>query len=168
MKTILKVGLPIALILGVILTVVYWPRADSTDQAYTGEWTCSMHPQIRLPKPGKCPICGMDLVPASQASKEKDRIEKRAGILTEPIAYRELSKEIRTVGKIDYSDIPAGPAGFWENAVRRGFYRPVKRQLSVRVDADILAWLKSQGAGYHGRLNQILRSAMLKDVKRRG
>ena len=27
-------------------------------------WTCSMHPQIRMPRPGKCPICGMPLVPA--------------------------------------------------------------------------------------------------------
>jgi uncharacterized protein (DUF4415 family) len=41
----------------------------------------------------------------------------------------------------------------------------LKRQLTVRVDADVLAWLKSKGAGYHGRLNQILRSAMLRDSK---
>lgn len=31
------------------------------------EWTCVMHPWIRLPKPGKCPICGMDLVPAHKS-----------------------------------------------------------------------------------------------------
>jgi len=31
--------------------------------AKTGLWTCSMHPQIRLPHPGKCPICFMDLIP---------------------------------------------------------------------------------------------------------
>jgi uncharacterized protein (DUF4415 family) len=41
----------------------------------------------------------------------------------------------------------------------------LKRQLTVRVDADVLAWLKSKGAGYHGRLNRILRSAMLRDSK---
>ena len=29
-------------------------------------WTCSMHPQIRLPKPGICPLCGMDLIPAAR------------------------------------------------------------------------------------------------------
>ncbi len=67
--------------------------------------------------------------------------------------------------RIDYSDIPATPAGFWNNAVRGGLYRPIKRQLTVRLDADILAWLKSQGAGYHSRLNQILRSAMLQDLR---
>src|SRR5881397_1457689 len=69
--------------------------------------------------------------------------------------------------KIDYSDIPTMPAAFWKNATRRGFYRPVKRQLTVRIDADILAWLKSQGTEYHSRLNQILRSAMRKGLKSR-
>lgn len=68
---------------------------------------------------------------------------------------------------IDYSDIPAAPAGFWDNAVRSGLYKPVKRQLTVRIDADILAWLKSKGDGYHSRLNRILRTAMVNDVRRR-
>ncbi len=31
-------------------------------------WTCSMHPQIMLPEPGDCPICGMDLIPASTSA----------------------------------------------------------------------------------------------------
>jgi uncharacterized protein (DUF4415 family) len=67
--------------------------------------------------------------------------------------------------KIDYSDIPSTTLKSWEQGVRRGFYKPVKRQLTVRVDADVLAWLKSKGAGYHSRLNRILRSAMLRDSK---
>jgi len=67
--------------------------------------------------------------------------------------------------QIDYSDVPPTTLKSWEQGVRRGFYKPVKRQLTVRVDADVLAWLKSKGAGYHGRLNQILRSAMLRDSK---
>jgi Cu(I)/Ag(I) efflux system membrane fusion protein len=104
MKAILKIGVAAIVLLGIILAVVFWSRGDSTDQASGTEWTCSMHPQIRQPRPGKCPICGMDLVPASQASKEKERLEKRAGIFTEPASYRELSKEIRTVGKLDYSE----------------------------------------------------------------
>ena len=33
-------------------------------------WTCSMHPQIRMPGPGKCPICGMDLIPVEDDSSE--------------------------------------------------------------------------------------------------
>jgi uncharacterized protein (DUF4415 family) len=69
--------------------------------------------------------------------------------------------------QIDYSDIPPTSMAFWDKAVRGGLYRPVKRQMSVRIDADVLAWLKSQGKGYHGRLNQILRSAMVSDLRRR-
>ena len=68
---------------------------------------------------------------------------------------------------IDYSDIPAAPAGFWDNAVRGGLYKPVKRQLTVRIDADILTWLKSHGEGYHSRLNGILRRAMVNDLRSR-
>jgi uncharacterized protein (DUF4415 family) len=68
---------------------------------------------------------------------------------------------------IDYSDIPAAAAGFWDRAVRGGLYKPVKRQMTVRIDADVLAWLRSQGVGYHSRLNEILRTAMLKDVRSR-
>lgn len=36
-------------------------------------WTCSMHPQIKSPKPGKCPICGMDLVRAKESSLASDK-----------------------------------------------------------------------------------------------
>src|SRR4051794_21457325 len=103
MKTVLKVGAAALVLLGLILAVAFWPRGDSAGPA-TGEWTCSMPPQIRRPAPGQCPICGMDLVPVAQASTERERIEKRAGVLTEPVAYRALAKEIRTVGKIDYSE----------------------------------------------------------------
>lgn len=46
--------------------------------------------------------------------------------------------------------------------MRQGaFYRPVKKQITARVDADVLAWLKSQGKGYQSRMNAILRDAML-------
>lgn len=41
------------------------------------------------------------------------------------------------------------------------FYRPLKKQITARVDADVLAWLKSQGKGYQSRMNAILREAML-------
>lgn len=35
-------------------------------------WTCSMHPQIRLSEPGSCPICGMDLIPATSKRSAAD------------------------------------------------------------------------------------------------
>lgn len=40
-------------------------------------------------------------------------------------------------------------------------YRPLKKQITARVDADVLAWLKSQGRGYQSRINAILRREML-------
>ncbi|MHC4186150.1 MAG: heavy metal-binding domain-containing protein [Planctomycetota bacterium] len=40
-------------------------QTDETQPTVAQAWTCSMHPQIRQPKPGKCPICFMDLVPVS-------------------------------------------------------------------------------------------------------
>ena len=67
---------------------------------------------------------------------------------------------------IDYSDIPPLKASFWKNAVRNPFYRPVKQQLTVRLDADVVAWLRQRGRGYQTRMNAVLRNAMLEDVKK--
>jgi len=69
-------------------------------------------------------------------------------------------------GDIDYRDIPPLTEDFWKNAVRGRFYRPVKQQLTVRVDVDVLEWLKMQGKGYQSRINAILRREMLKAHKR--
>jgi len=66
--------------------------------------------------------------------------------------------------EIDFSDIRRLGDDFFKNAVRNPFYRPVKRQLTVRLDADVVAWLRRQGKGYQTRMNQLLRSAMLGDV----
>ena len=66
--------------------------------------------------------------------------------------------------QLDLSDIPE--ITDWNNTIRHGqFYRPVKQQTSIRLDADVLAWLKSQGKGYQTRMNEILREAMLEDLK---
>ena len=67
--------------------------------------------------------------------------------------------------EIDFSDLPATSRKDWQNAERGKFYRPIKQQLTVRVDADVLAWLKSQGSGYQSRLNDILRNAMLEALR---
>lgn len=42
------------------------------------------------------------------------------------------------------------------------FYRPMKSSTTVRIDSDVLAWLKSHGKGYQTRINAILRDAMIK------
>ena len=69
--------------------------------------------------------------------------------------------------EIDVSDLPATTANDWRGANRGQFYRPIKRQLTVRIDADVLAWLKAQGKGYQSRLNEILRAAMVGKPRQR-
>ena len=67
----------------------------------------------------------------------------------------------RSDDDIDFSDIPPLTDDFFKNAVRGQFYRPVKEQITARLDADIVQWLKSAGKGYQSRMNAILRREML-------
>ena len=57
---------------------------------------------------------------------------------------------------IDYSDIPELDAGFFREA--RVVLPPRKQQLTIRLDTDVLAWLRSQGKGYQSRINAVLRA----------
>jgi uncharacterized protein (DUF4415 family) len=66
---------------------------------------------------------------------------------------------------IDYSDIPPLKEEFWKNAVRNPFYRPTKTSTTVRIDSDVLYWLRAQGKGYQSRINAILRREMLESLK---
>ena len=61
---------------------------------------------------------------------------------------------------IDLSDIPEKTD--WSKAVVGKFYRPIKKSLTIRIDADVLAWIKAGGKGYQTRINSYLREAMLK------
>jgi uncharacterized protein (DUF4415 family) len=70
--------------------------------------------------------------------------------------------------EIDYSDVPPISEEFWKRAVRGRFYKPTKRQITARVDADVLEWLKSEGRGYQSRINAILRREMLASLKKAG
>jgi membrane fusion protein, copper/silver efflux system len=76
------------------------------------EWTCSMHPQIRQPEFGACPICGMDLIlldsedssgdPASYQMSENAM--KLANITTITVGAGDATKEIRLNGKIQVDE----------------------------------------------------------------
>lgn len=66
----------------------------------------------------------------------------------------------KSESEIDLSDLPLAAAQDWRGAVCGKFYRPIKRQLTVHIDTGVLEWLKSQGQGYQGRLNNILRAAI--------
>lgn len=74
-------------------------------------------------------------------------------------------QDLEALGKmsdedIDYSDAPRID---WSNAVRGKFYRPIKKSVTIRLDADVIAWLKSKGEGYQTRLNAMLRQMMERD-----
>ena len=56
---------------------------------------------------------------------------------------------------IDTSDIPE--VTDWTGAVVGRFYRPVKQAVTIRLDADVIDWFRSQGDGYQTRMNQALR-----------
>ncbi|MBV8594481.1 MAG: BrnA antitoxin family protein [Caulobacteraceae bacterium] len=66
---------------------------------------------------------------------------------------------------IDTSDIPE--VVDWSGGVRGRFYRPVKQLLSVRLDADVVAWFKAAGEGYQTRINAALREHVKRHTARR-
>ncbi len=68
--------------------------------------------------------------------------------------------------EIDLSDIPQLTPVFFKNAIRNPYYRPVKQQLTVRLDSDVVAWLRQKGKGYQTRLNQVMREAMIKELRK--
>lgn len=81
----------------------------STEESKSEVWTCSMHPQIRMDKPGKCPICAMDLIPVNQSggvtidpsavhlTKEAAQL---ANVLTSVVSRQNPVKELRLYGKV--------------------------------------------------------------------
>jgi uncharacterized protein (DUF4415 family) len=82
-----------------------------------------------------------------------------------PKQKKELAKlATKPDGDIDLSDIPELTEKFWQNAVRNPFYRPIKKQITLRLDADVIAWLRRQGKGYQTKANSLLREIMVKEV----
>jgi uncharacterized protein (DUF4415 family) len=67
--------------------------------------------------------------------------------------------------EIDYSDIPPLGKSFYTKATE--VWPPAKQQLTIRVDTDVLGWLKASGRGYQTRINRILRAAMESQSPRR-
>ncbi|MDE0324940.1 MAG: efflux RND transporter periplasmic adaptor subunit [Candidatus Poribacteria bacterium] len=79
----------------------------SSDAAKTIRyWTCVMHPTVKMPEPGSCPVCKMDLIPIYEGSGLELTEQQKAliPVRTEPVAFREVSREIRTVGVLDYNE----------------------------------------------------------------
>jgi Cu(I)/Ag(I) efflux system membrane fusion protein len=109
------------LILGIILGNVFSGGSSETthneaehnyvQDPVTKLWTCSMHPQIRMEKPGKCPICGMTLIPLETSSDNSENIADNeivmtpeaiqlANIQTTIVERSKANKEIRLLGRV--------------------------------------------------------------------
>jgi uncharacterized protein (DUF4415 family) len=92
---------------------------------------------------------------------------KRQRLTEQPLTPRE-KRELAAMpdDQIDTSDIPELPPNAWKDAIRGRFHRPLKQAVSMRLDADVVAWLKKRGKGYQTRANNILRQRMLDETKR--
>ena len=90
--------------------------------------------------------------------------------LKNPLSTDELERQIAAISNIKDEEIntldiqPLSDDSF-KNAMFNPYYKPVKKQLTVRLDAVLIEWLKGQGKGYQTRLNDILKKAMIDDLK---
>lgn len=94
---------------------------------------------------------------------KKKSISKRSRI--DETDYERLHK--MTDADIDFSDNPeATPEMFARGVWRRNFQPlPRKKQLTIRIDGDVVDWYKSQGRGYQTRINSLLRAYMLEHLQ---
>ncbi len=107
----------VTLVTGIFLGWLVFHSPQSQEKQTNGEevskaviWTCAMHPQIRMVKPGKCPICGMDLIPVGQADDanniDPDAIHlsieaaQLASVQTSIVTRQKPVKEVRLYGKV--------------------------------------------------------------------
>jgi Cu(I)/Ag(I) efflux system membrane fusion protein len=91
------------------------PSGPADSESGVKWWTCSMHPQIRMDHPDKCPLCGMDLEPVKSTaggdqSEQADQLtlsehaRAMARVATSLVTRRQLFKEIRTVGRVELDE----------------------------------------------------------------
>ena len=83
-------------------------------------WTCPMHPQIKLPDPGPCPICGMDLVQNGIEFDAEDRqlvmspaSKELAQIRVDPVRRKHVTRSVRMVGKVDFDETVVRTISAW-------------------------------------------------------
>ena len=114
-------GYAFMLAIGLLLGFVFFSNSSKkeahqhTEAGKDEVYTCSMHPQIKQDKPGKCPICGMDLTPLKSSSNSQSNMDPNAvmmseeaialaNIQTEVVGTGKTNKEIRLFGKIKPSE----------------------------------------------------------------
>jgi Cu(I)/Ag(I) efflux system membrane fusion protein len=109
--------------------VIRGPRENKKESPAVSEgasqqqqwWTCSMHPQIRQPKPGKCPICFMDLIPIAATEEQAGARQivfsedalKLMEVETSPVERKFVEAEVRMVGKVEYDESRVKEIASW-------------------------------------------------------
>jgi uncharacterized protein (DUF4415 family) len=94
---------------------------------------------------------------------------KRASTKTNSVKRLKISEKSRLAyqnrdRRLDGDpDAPQLPPDYWNKAVIGKYYRPVKTQISFRIDNEVLDWLKSKGEGHLSRINEILRERMTQE-----
>ncbi|WP_292607268.1 BrnA antitoxin family protein [Mesorhizobium sp.] len=77
----------------------------------------------------------------------------------------------RPESDVDTSDIPEWTEEFWRSAVRNPYFKPIKQQLTLRLDSDLVAWFKRRepdGRGYQSAINRALREYVAKQERKTG
>jgi uncharacterized protein (DUF4415 family) len=104
------------------------------------------------------------------ASSQQERRLPSSALFTTPIIdkqRRELKRlAARPDSQIDVSDIPEGNPRPSDIEIGR-FYRPIKQAVSLRVDADVLAWFRGRGKKYQTYINEVLRREMQSNARHR-
>ena len=112
---------PITIILPITLFFAGWwlglpAKKDDSKGASTAEssqeWTCSMHPQIRQPNFGLCPICNMDLIPLQAGNSDgglreitvSDEAAALLDLRVSPVLRAPAQVDVKMFGKIDYDE----------------------------------------------------------------
>ena len=105
----------------------------------------------------------------SVSSRQEKRLPASA-LFTTPLSdkqRRELRRlATRPDSRTDLSDAPEGSPRADEVQIGR-FYRPIKQLVSLRVDADVLAWFRGRGKKYQTHMNAVLRREMQMNARSR-
>lgn len=106
------IGFTLLLVMGIYLTFSGGKTDHEGHKVSSMVWTCAMHPQIKMPNPGKCPICGMELIPlkseddgnGATSIKLSERARKLAEVETTMVKRGEARLEVPLYGKLEFDE----------------------------------------------------------------
>lgn len=158
-------------------------------------WTCSMHPQIRQPRPGRCPICAMDLIPLAEEPQEEEAAaasprrfvtteaaRKLMRIETSPVERKFVAATVRMVGKVDYDETRLAYITAWVGgridrlyvdftgiSVRPGDHMVYLYSPELRTGQEefLIAWRHWQAAKQGGDADNIASAQAILDATRK-